>query len=85
VVQLYGRMLRCLEASGLSKAASATPLEFAGRVSREWRDAGRFVEPLTDLYCRVRFGRAPFSSDDDKQAQALLTGLECARPGRRTN
>lgn len=78
-VQLYGRMLRLLESRGVRKAPGATPLEFARLVAREWRDAGRFVEPLTDLYCRVRFGQAPLSSEEFQKADDLLSGLRAAR------
>jgi transglutaminase-like putative cysteine protease len=78
-VQLYGRMLQFLESRGVRKAPGATPLEFARLVAREWREAGRFVEPLTDLYCRVRFGQAPLSSEEFKMADDLLDGLRAAR------
>ena len=78
-VQLYERMLRTLEAQGLLKPPGATPLEFARQVARERGEAARYVEPLTGLYCRVRFGQAPFSSDDARQAQELLTGLQSAK------
>ncbi len=81
-IRLYEQMLRILEAQGLRKPPGATPLEFARQVARERGDAAWSVECLTGLYCRVRFGRAPFLPDDAKQAQALLTGLQCARPGR---
>ncbi|TAL11610.1 MAG: DUF3488 domain-containing protein [Nitrospirae bacterium] len=78
-IQLYERMLRILEAQGLLKSPGATPLEFARQVARERGEAARYVEPLTGLYCRVRFGQAPFSSDDDRQARELLAGLQAAR------
>jgi hypothetical protein len=77
-IQLYERMLRILESQGLLKSPGATPLEFARRVAHERGEAARFVEPLTSLYCRIRFGQAAFSSDDAKLAQELLTGLRTA-------
>ena len=79
-IQLYERMLGILEAQGLLKPPGATPLEFARQVARERGEAARYVESLTGLYCRVRFGQAPFSSDDAKQARELLAGLQAAGP-----
>jgi len=78
-VRLYGQMLRLLESRGVSKAAGAAPLEFARLVNREWPAADRFVGPLTELYCRVRFGQAPLSSEDLRQADDLLAGLRAVR------
>ncbi|MEW6545257.1 MAG: DUF3488 and transglutaminase-like domain-containing protein [Nitrospirota bacterium] len=79
VVRLYERMLQCVEARGLHKAPGATPWEFARLIAREWAEAGRFVEPLTALYCRVRFGQAPLSPDELRLAEDLLTGLRAVR------
>jgi hypothetical protein len=78
-VRLYERMLQCVEARGLHKAPGATPWEFARLIAREWAEAGRFVEPLTALYCRVRFGQAPLSPDELRLAEDLLTGLRAVR------
>jgi hypothetical protein len=78
-IQLYERMLRILESQGLLKPPGATPLEFARQVARERGEAARFVEPLTGLYCRVRFGQAPFSSDDARRVQELLIELQTAK------
>jgi hypothetical protein len=73
------RMLRLLEARGFRKAPGATPLEFARVVAREWTAVARVVESLTDLYCRVRFGQAPLSSEDLQSAESLLTALRAAK------
>jgi len=77
--QLYGRMLRHLESRGIRKAPGATPLEFARQVTREWHAAGRFVEPLTVLYCRVRFGQFLLSPEDAQEADDLLIGLRAIK------
>ncbi len=79
VVRLYVRMLRLLEARGFRKAPGATPLEFARVVAREWTAVARVVEPLTDLYCRVRFGQAPLSHEDLQSAESLLTALRAVK------
>ncbi len=73
--KLYSRMLKFLGSRGLQKAPGMTPLEFAGRVAGEWRAAGEFVTPITELYCRVRFGHVPLSADDLARAQGWLAGL----------
>ncbi|MBM4135039.1 MAG: DUF3488 domain-containing protein [Nitrospira sp.] len=77
-VRLYSRMLQLLATRGIVKAPGATAIEFAGLVTRDWADAGRYVAPLTDLYCRVRFGQAPLSPEELQQAEALLCGLRNA-------
>lgn len=79
VVQLYGRMLQLLASHGVHKNLSATPLEFARLVTQEWSDSGQYVQSLTHLYCRVRFGKAPLSPEDLAQANRLLAGLRAVR------
>lgn len=79
-VRLYSRMLQLLATRGIVKAPGATAIEFAGMVTREWAEAGRYVAPLTDLYCRVRFGQAPLAPEELQQAEALLGGLRNADP-----
>jgi transglutaminase-like putative cysteine protease len=75
-LKIYSRMLQFLRSRGLQKASGTTPLEFAGRIAREWSAASRFVTPITELYCRVRFGQVPLSPDDLTRAQRLLTDLQ---------
>ena len=73
--KIYSRMLKLLGSRGLQKAPGMTPLEFAERIAREWMAASRFVTPITELYCRVRFGQIPLSPDDLARAQGWLAGL----------
>jgi transglutaminase-like putative cysteine protease len=79
VVRLYAAMLRGLEARGFPKAPGSTPLEFARSVSDRWAAAGAFVGPLTDLYCRARFGGEPLSAEERRRARRLLADLRAAR------
>jgi hypothetical protein len=72
-------MLRVLRRRGLTKAPSTTPLAFAKHVTRAWADAAKFVEPLTDLYCRVRFGHQPLTADERQRADSLLRELRGIR------
>src|SRR5207247_10511839 len=78
-IQLYSRMLRILETRGLPKSPGATPLEFAREVAREWRDAAPFVRPLTGLFCPVRLGQAPLSSDETQTLHDLPVPLHAVR------
>lgn len=79
-VQLYSRMLHLLDARGVRKPPGATPLEFARQVSGQVPPAARVVQPLTELYCRVRFGREAFSAEDQARAEQLLAELRSLRP-----
>jgi len=79
VVKLYGQMLGLLESRGFAKAPGVTPLEFAKRVHQEWADAGRLIEPVTAIYCRVRFGQAPLLPEDLAQAETVLESLRALR------
>jgi hypothetical protein len=75
IAQIYLRMLRMLRRRGFEKAPGATPLEFLRVVQRDWDAASRFVQPLTDLYCRVRFGQDALTAEEIRQAHAWLRGL----------
>ncbi len=77
-VRLYNRMLEMLATHGIVKAPGATALEFARMIATKWADVGRYVAPLTELYCRVRFGQAPLSQEELEQAEALLNELHHA-------
>ena len=79
IARLYVRMVKILEAHGLSKPPSAAPREFARRVASQWAEAGPLVMAFTDLYCRVRFGLAPLTPEETQSAQAVLQGLRALR------
>jgi hypothetical protein len=78
--RLYSRMLRLVESRGIRKTPGSTPLEFARLVATEWAEASRFVNPLTALYYRVRFGQGPLSVEDLEHAHDLLARLRAVRP-----
>lgn len=77
-LKIYNRMLQFLRSRGLNKSSNMTPLEFADKIAREWKEASQFVTPLTELYCRARFGQAPLSPDDLASARTWLAGLRTA-------
>jgi hypothetical protein len=75
IMALYERMIRILKGRGFVKPRSSTPFEFAREIRRSWAEASPCVDPLTELYCRVRFGDAPLTREDLRQADALLHTL----------
>jgi transglutaminase-like putative cysteine protease len=75
-IRVYRDMLDVLDGRGLRKSPGATAFEFAHRVNREWREGGKYVEPLTELYCRFRFGPGGPSPAELKRAQQLLNALQ---------
>ncbi len=72
ILSFYEEALGLLEASGLCRGLSQTPLEFA-RSLRNRPGADAFME-LTKIYNRARFGRA-FTIGDRPRAEALLASL----------
>lgn len=73
--KLYRRMIRLAGSHGIRQSASMTPTEFLQLVKRHWQEAGPQVEVLTHLYCRVRFGQAPLTTEDLVLAEDLLLRL----------
>lgn len=73
--KLYGHMLRILDAHGVQKAPHAGPLEFAGHISSLWPKLDPIVQPLTELYCRGRFGSITPKEEELQEANHLLTKL----------
>ena len=72
---MYRQMLGLLALRGISKIESTTPFEFARLVSRDGKDLMPFVQPLTEWYCRIRFGPAPAEPHDLVSITRLLAGL----------
>jgi hypothetical protein len=85
VVRLYARMLRVLRRRGFSKTPSTTPLAFAKHVTRDWADVEQFVQPLTDLYCRVRFSQQRLTAEERQLADSLLRKLRAGRRSPRSS
>lgn len=74
--KFYARMLQLLRTRGLDKAPGVGPLEFSGWVSTQSADLDPFVTPLTEWYCRIRFGARHPHADEMKRANHLLTQLQ---------
>ncbi len=77
---MYRQMLELLESRGIRKLESNTPLEFARVVGRDGKHLMPFVQPLTEWYCKVRFGPASAEPHDLASATHLLEGLRAMRP-----
>ncbi|MGQ0810300.1 MAG: transglutaminase TgpA family protein [Nitrospiraceae bacterium] len=74
-VQIYDRMLRLAKSRGVRKTPSTAPIEFVELIGKDWQVATSMVRELTDLYCRVRFGKAALSQEDILNANRLLAML----------
>jgi hypothetical protein len=75
VSTLYRRMMLLAESQGIPRSPGTTPNELVRSVRRHWGIAAPHVESLTNLYCRVRFGRASLSATDLTDANSLLDQL----------
>lgn len=72
----YHRMLRLLAKRGFVKEESQTALEFIERVKRSAGKPLGPVEGLTELYCQIRFGARPFSTEEGTRVERLLREIE---------
>ncbi len=72
---MYRQMLGLLELRGIRKLENTTPFEFARLVSRDGKHLAPFVQPLTEWYCRVRFGPAAAEPHDLAPATRWLANL----------
>ncbi len=73
--QLYRRMIQLVASHGVRPSTSTTPTELLQLVRRHWQEAGPQIETLTNLYCRVRFGHTPLTTEDMVLAEDLLLSL----------
>ena len=80
VITLYVHMIECFAQNGITKQASATPLEFLHHVRAQWSEAWPSADVLTHLYTRVRFGRAPLTAEELSSAKGLLCKLQRSAP-----
>lgn len=73
---LYRRVLDALNRHGLSKPVGVTPREFSRMIADERSDLREFLDPLTDLYYRLRYGGESLSREEHQQIDMLLTKLQ---------
>jgi hypothetical protein len=60
---------------GLERFPHEGPLDFAGRVSRAWPEAGRDAGAFSEEYARLRYGEAEVAPADLKRLDRLLESL----------
>lgn len=84
IVQVYHRVTTQIARQGIRKPDHVTPLEFARTVQQRWKEAGECVIPITDLYCRGRFGRETLTAKDMEVAYHHLKQLLLLDPPKLT-
>lgn len=75
ITHLYKKMLHHLARKGISKPTATPPLAFLHVIHKEWSSASSAATTITELYCRVRFGRTPLTEEELLLAQHSLRQL----------
>jgi hypothetical protein len=75
-ISFYIKMLKILAKKKISKGACETPAEFANRVSQVRGSLSPWLEKLTSLYYRVRFGRIPLTPSEEVEAWEIIRVLK---------
>ncbi len=83
VIMLYADMLRYCAQRGITKPASTTPQEFLHKIREGWSEAWPIVHSVTQLYARVRFGKAPLTSEEITTAENDVRQLRALRQSAR--
>ncbi len=75
-ISFYLRMLKILDKKKISKKTSETPAEFVRRVGREEGTLAPWLERITSLYYRVRFGHIPLTPHEEEETGAIIRDLK---------
>ncbi len=75
VITLYTSLLQCCAQRGITKPASATPMEFLQQIQARWGEAWPIVDSVTRLYTHVRFGEAALTEEALATAEAQVRTL----------
>jgi hypothetical protein len=75
-ISFYLKMLKVLERKKIPKQATETPAEFARRVGSREVILSSWLERITSLYYRVRFGRIPLTLAEAEEAQKIMRDLK---------
>lgn len=75
-ISFYLKMLKILKKKKIAKRASETPAEFAQRLEQEGGYLTPWLERLTSLYYRVRFGQIPLTPHEEKEAGGIIRNLK---------
>ncbi|MFO0705356.1 MAG: DUF3488 and transglutaminase-like domain-containing protein [Nitrospira sp.] len=84
IAQVYRQVATQIARQGIRKPDHVTPLEFARTVQQRWKEAGECVIPITDLYCRGRFGHEALTAKDMEVAYHHLKQLLLLAPPKLT-
>ncbi len=76
VGHLYGKMNVLLQKLNIKRGLEETPFEFANRANRINPKLGPFVDPVTKIFCAVRFGKQELAPQEQKDIEEHLVELE---------
>jgi hypothetical protein len=74
-ISFYLKMLKILDKKRIAKRASETPAEFAKRVSSAGTPLSLWIERITSLYYRVRFGHTPLTPYEEDETGEIIRNL----------
>jgi hypothetical protein len=75
-ISFYLKVLKILDKKKIPKRASETPSEFAQRVAREKDNLSPWLERITSLYYRVRFGQIPLTPNEEEKTGEFIRDLK---------
>jgi hypothetical protein len=74
-ISFYLKMLKILDKKKITKKASETPAEFVKRVSSVGSTFFPWIERITSLYYKVRFGRIPLTPYEEEETGKIIRDL----------
>ena len=74
-ISFYLKMLKILDKKKITKRASETPAEFAKRVTGTGSPLAPWIERITSLYYRVRFGRISLTPHEEEETGEIIRDL----------
>jgi hypothetical protein len=75
-ISFYIKMLKILKKKRILKRACETPAEFADRVNHEGGALSPWLERITSLYYRVRFGQIPLTPTEEVETWEIIRALK---------
>jgi hypothetical protein len=77
-VAFYQDLQRVLKRRGFERTPATTPREFTQQVATAMEDMRAALEELTDVFYRVRFGRAPLEPQEERRLRAIIESVRSA-------
>jgi len=74
-ISFYLKMLKVLHKKKITKKASETPAEFAKRVRNVGSPLSPWIERITSLYYKVRFGHIPLTPHETEETVEIIQDL----------